>query len=137
MYLCACWVTRIPQCSSDGQIFYDTVMYHSPVEHWRSARVQSTRGSYRSMCRKGTQGAIFSKNLTFASEPKHAKSKVISEPNFVTESSIFSGDCPAVTLYTNMNRLCRFISAKKIYAVMIYFSKKKKRILSSWPPVSV
>ena len=38
----AFWVIQIPQCSTCGQISCDTMIYHSLVEHCRSACVSTS-----------------------------------------------------------------------------------------------
>ncbi len=38
----ACWVIYIIECSTVGHRTCDTAIYHSPMEHWRSAIVSSS-----------------------------------------------------------------------------------------------
>ncbi len=42
VYINASWVIQIPKWSKSGHISCDTVIYHSPVEHWRSARISAS-----------------------------------------------------------------------------------------------
>ena len=37
----ACWVKQILQCSTGGHISCDIMIYHSPVEQWRSECVSA------------------------------------------------------------------------------------------------